>query len=439
MPLNQINRLIGQSMACACGRTHVVPVQQICFADNALDSLPDWVQRYTGTQPVAIVADERTQVLLGAAAGDLLVQKGFQVCTIVVPDVAGQPPVCDDRTFETLNARLPKAGLLLAVGSGVINDLTKWLAFARQRPYICLPTAATMNGYTAANVAPTLNGVKSLIRAQAPVAVLAQADIIQQAPWHLTSAGLGDVVAKTISVADWKLNHQVYGEHYCAFCADLIAGIEPLYLEQPEALQSGRTEGIAAVFEALLLTGLAMTLMGTSAPASGGEHLFSHTLDMMSQRDGQPHDLHGRQVGIGTLLAAALYTRLQRMESVCVTTLPPEIDRAFWGPLADAVASQYAAKQPHLPRLRAWLADPAGWSSWRHQITPPANTFFKIATCLKTAEAAHTLADIGCSKERARQALLHAHEIRSRVTVIDLAWLSGILPRAADEILADLS
>lgn len=429
-------------MACACGQTHVVPVRHICFAEDALERLPDAVRRYAGPPPVAsvaIIADERTQVILGAAAGDLLAQKGFQVCPMVVPDVAGKPPVCDDRTFDTLKALLPAVGVLLAVGSGVINDLTKWLAFARQCPYICLPTAATMNGYTAANVAPTLNGVKSLIRAQAPVAVVAPANIIQQAPWHLTSAGLGDVVAKTISVADWKLNHQVYGEHYCAFCANLIADIEPLYLEQPEALQSRSREGIGAIFEALLLTGLAMTLMGTSAPASGGEHLFSHTLDMMSQRDGQPHDLHGRQVGIGTLLAAALYSRLQTIDAVSTVPPPPEIDRPFWGPLADAVALQYAAKQAHLQKLRAWLADPAGWSVWRDQIVPPPETRSKIATCLKTAGAAHTLADIGCSVDRARQALLHAHEIRSRVTIIDLAWLSGILPRAVDEILAEVS
>ena len=325
--------------------------------------------------------------------------------------------------------------MALAVGSGVVNDLTKWSAFDHKLPYAVVATAASMNGYTAANVAPSLKGVKSLIRAEAPLAVFAVPSIIAEAPFKLTASGLGDVIAKPVSTTDWLLNHIFFGEYFCRYCSEMISALEPYYFDRPQDIRDRKPAAIEALLRALLYSGIAMTIIGSSAPASGGEHLVSHTLDMMTSVNGVAHDLHGRQVGLGTLFASALYERVFRIKKpTCVEGVPPAVDNEFWGPLAGAVRQQYEQKIPSLEIMRRKLTDGQTWkiflAACRRQIRAPE----QIKNCLRTAGAAHRLADIGCSRERFLAAILHAHEIRKRPSIIDLAWILGILPDAAGQI-----
>ncbi|UCG59172.1 MAG: iron-containing alcohol dehydrogenase, partial [Phycisphaerales bacterium] len=267
-----------------------------------------------------------------------------------------------------------------------------------------------------------------------PLAVFAIPSIIAEAPFELTAAGLGDTIAKPVSTADWILNHLFCGEYFCRYCSEMINALEPYYFDRPEDIKNRRPTAIEALFNALLYSGIAMTIVGTSAPASGGEHMLSHTLDMMSGVDGVAHDLHGRQVGLGTLFASALYDRIFQIDTPDPCSLPPDIDRAFWGRLAENVHQQYEQKKPAIQTLRERLTDGGSWRQFltacRSQVRPPD----QIKNCLRAAGAAHTFSDIGCSRERLLAAIGHMHEIRKRPTIVDLAWILGILPGAADEI-----
>ncbi|MCA1810177.1 MAG: iron-containing alcohol dehydrogenase, partial [Kiritimatiellia bacterium] len=364
-----------------------------------------------------------------------LERQGFMVSHIILQDGPHGGPVCDDHTLAFLQNKLPQCNGYLAVGAGVVNDLTKWLSCERGSFYAVCATAATMNGYTAANVAATLDGVKSLVVSHAPLAVFADPAIIAGAPHELTAAGLGDVLAKPISTADWLMNHHLLDEYFCPFCARMINDLEPTYMEHPAQIKEHAGPAIKGLFDALLYSGIAMTMVGTSAPASGGEHMLSHTLDMMAMVDGAPHDLHGRQVGVTVIFTAALYERLFAMDQFKIRLLPAAIDRGFWGRLADPVERQYREKLPLLERMAGHIRmrTPA-WTAFlqssREQVRPPAT----IKHCLKTAGAAHTWSDLGCSRERFLAAARHMHEIRKRPTIVDLAWLLGILPDAAESI-----
>jgi len=243
------------------------------------------------------------------------------------------------------------------------------------------------------------------------------------------------VLAKPLSVADWRLNHELLGEHFCLKCAELISGLEPWYAEHPHMLRAGDAAALGGLFYALVYSGVAMTMMGSSAPASGGEHLFSHTLDMMDAVDGGGHDLHGRQVGIGTIIAAELHRRVWAHERPEVRELPQEVDERLWGRLTPAVAAQYGAKQAGLRGIAAAMKDTQRWSAVRAMIKTAVPRPEKIAGMLKAAGAASCLADIGVCRARAREALLHMHEIRARATIVDVAWLAGVLPGAVDEVL----
>jgi glycerol-1-phosphate dehydrogenase [NAD(P)+] len=292
-----------------------------------------------------------------------------------------------------------------------------------------------MNGYASSNIAPSIRGVKRVIPGTVPRAILAMPSVIAGAPAELTAAGLGDVIAKPVSMSDWKLNQLLFDDYYCPFCAGLVRDLEGAYLDHPEAVRARQPDALRALFEALVLSGVAMTFAGTSAPASGGEHMISHVLDMTAALQGMRHDYHGRQVGLGTLFAAALYERVLALEAPAFRYRAEPTDRVYWQALAGVVEEEHALKRSKAERAAARLAQPGVWERVRATLAPMTRPAAAIKDCLRKAGAAHRLTDIGCTRERFLAAAQHAHQIRERYTVIDLARAAGVLPGAAQEII----
>jgi glycerol-1-phosphate dehydrogenase [NAD(P)+] len=432
--------IYGQTIECSCGKIHHIEPRRVIYADAALTRLHEVLSECTAGRQAVLLTDSRTRDVAGKAAAGLLRNAGWEISEIVVPDPAkGASPVCDDRTHDRLLGQIEAADVILPVGSGVLNDLGKWTACDLNAPYVCFATAASMNGYASANVAATIDGVKTLVRARPPRAILSDPAILRDAPYELTAAGLGDILAKSVSSADWRMNHFLFGDYYCERSVSLVADIEPLYMDHPEDLRERKPGAMVALFHGLLLTGVAMTMAETSAPASGGEHLISHTLDMMSSLDGAHHDLHGRQVGIGTVLASEVYRRVISVESPDLSVASTDIDKEFWGVLGDEVESHYAPKLERLQKAGEILSQGDRWDRLREEVKPFLRSPDQIHDCLKRAGAAFRAEDIGCSRERLLCAVRHAHEIRSRFTIIDLARLAGVLPQAAAEIVEEWS
>ncbi|HET6411518.1 MAG TPA: iron-containing alcohol dehydrogenase [Anaeromyxobacter sp.] len=406
------------------------------YSRDAADELARLLARQIPGRSAILVADPRTFAVAGGRCEEALRSAGFSLAKHLVADPpGGGSPVCDDLTKDRLGAELGAADVIVAVGSGVVNDLCKWIAGERSVPYAVYATAASMNGYSAANVAPSIRGVKSLFRARAPLAIAADPAVIESAPFELTASGLGDAVAKPVSSADWLVNHRLIGEEFSRPVAEIIDRIEGTYVEEPERLFRRDPAAIRALFEALVYSGCAMTLQGSSAPASGGEHLVSHTLDMLGHVEGTGHDLHGRQVGVATIFAAALYQRICALESLELRPAVAPFDRALWGPIAEAVQAEHAKKRVSSEAARAALAAPGRWTALRAELVPILRSPGRIKECLSRSGAAHRIADIRCTRERFLTAVHHCGAIRGRFTSIDLAWLTGLLPGAAEEIL----
>ena len=427
--------IFGQTIECPCGKTHHVTPHEVVYSPDALTRLPDVCARYCRGRRAAVLMDVRTGQAAGFQAATLLADAGWDVTELVVEDpAAGSSPVCDDTTQRSLAERVGRVDLIVPVGSGAISDLGKWLALEANLPAVTFATAASMNGYASANVAPSIDGVKTVLQARAPLAVMAAPSVLCEAPYELTAAGLGDVLAGSVSSADWYLNHLFFGDYYCDRAVSLVSEIEPMVFRHARDLPRRDDEAIAAVFEALLLTGVAMTLAQTSAPASGGEHLVSHCLDMMSVLDRRPHDLHGRQVGVGTLLAAELYQRALAVESPQLVDPPATIDRRFWGHLADGLTEPCREKAVRMRAAREQLARGDTWDRAREHLSRRLRTPKQIRECLAGAGAACRAEHIRCDRDRLLQAFTHAHEFRARFTVLDLARIMGIMPQAAEEI-----
>lgn len=451
----ETHRFLIESLDLSDSRTSPDIPMPLVYSDDALDCLSmvcrcvSYITKMPPGQPndgalaaadllsrrASVLFDTRTYDVAGAAVVRALREDDWTVQELLIPDRPdGGSPVCDTATHADVIGRMHPADMVLAAGSGVVNDLGKWAAFDAGVPYVSFATAASMNGYTAANVAATVDGVKTLIRAAAPKAVFADPRIIREAPFEMTAAGLGDVLAKSVSSADWRMNNLLFGDDYCDETVGLIAEVEPLYLRAPQALADRQPSAVNAVFDALLLTGIAMTLAGTSAPASGGEHLISHALDMMAGIDGHAHDLHGRQVGVAAILTAELYRRVLAIESPHLVDPPDQIDRTFWGPLAGAVAQQCADKRLRLAQAARKLAAGRTWDTLRTSLAPLLRPPEQIRECLQQAGGAWRGEHLGCDRDRLRAAMGHAHAVRSRFTILDLAILTGIMPAAADEI-----
>ena len=429
------NDIFGKTFACECGKTHTIEPREVVYTHGAADEMPAICARAAAGRRVSVFMDARTRKVAGADVCRTLAEAGWQVAELLVPDpAAGRSPVCDDVTKSRLAQALDETDLIVSVGSGVVNDLGKWLAAEREMPFVCFATAASMNGYASANVAPTVEGVKTLVRARPPFAVVADPKIIENAPSNMTASGLGDILAKSVSSADWYLNHLLFGDYYCTRSVGLIADIEPLYLRHPEDLKHRRPTAVQALFHGLLLTGVAMTMAETSSPSSGGEHMIGHTLDMMSSVDGVEHDLHGRQVGIGTVLASELHRRVLALDSLELTEPCTSVDEPFWGKLAAVVAGHYADKAERLSLARDKLAQGNTWQRIRERLRKMLRSPDAVHRCLSRAGAACRAEHIGCDKQRLLTAFLHGHEIRSRFTILDLARLVGVMPQAAREI-----
>lgn len=377
-----ISQWAGMEYSCACGKSHKVDIQAIRVGSGVIQELPG-ILRDLGASHIFLVADNYTYEAAGRQVEQLLDQAGlpyhkrvFQTETPLVPN--------EYALGSVLAAMTSQDDMLLAVGSGTLNDVTKYISARTGIPYVIAATAPSMDGY-ASTVAPTiLDGFKTTLPAVYPAAIVADVDILKDAPMLMLTAGFGDIIGKFTSLADWRLSHQLNGEYYCPEVAGVIEAAVETCAANAKALAQREPQAIQAVTEALILSGLAMGMVGVSRPASGAEHQMAHYWEMDALRRGEEHPLHGNAVGVGTVLAASLYE----------------------------MAAEY------LPQ--GFAAPDKG----------------QILACLQAAGSCADPKELGIRRELCLESLLHAMELRDRFTVQKLLEQKGKLSLCAQELVA---
>lgn len=394
--------------------------------------------------------DDNTHKVAGAALLDALAASGQQVEHLGVPlDVGEKAPMCDDARVAWFEQQVRETGATgaIAVGAGTINDIVKLGSARAGVPMACFGTAPSMNGFTSGIAAVLSDGVKTTQACAAPVAVFADLDVMAEAPARMIQSGLGDLLSKPVSNADWILSARLIGSHHSADAMQIIEAGSRMLDDVAAKLPSRDRQAIGGLCGSLMLSGLAMSVAGSSSPASGGEHLISHYIDMTAHAFHLPYDFHGCQVGVGTLTTAHLYERFRAFDIASVD-IDARVDALLpWdryeGVLHDRFGTLYGAVQRHAQpgyptadALRARLQQMvAQWDVLTAEVGATLRTRASLEQELAAAGCPTRFRDLDVGRERAREAIVWSKDIRNRYTVLHAAWELGMLEQWADEAL----
>ena len=301
------NMVSGDS--CLCGRVHKVSIDKIIIEKGAINRLPECVSDY-GKKPF-VLADRNTYQAAGEAVCRILEQSGITYTKYIFEDARLEP---DEKAVGSAIMHYSSTcDLVICVGSGVLNDIGKILSNVSHTPYIIVATAPSMDGYASATSSMSMDGLKISLPSKCANVIIGDLNILSRAPEKMLRAGLGDMVAKYVSICEWRIAHEVTGEYYCENVAKLVRKALKKCVDHAQNLLKRDEDAVAAVFEGLVIGGIAMAYAGVSRPASGVEHYFSHVWDMRGLEFGTDVELHGIQCAVGTYLAVKLYGQMKKM------------------------------------------------------------------------------------------------------------------------------
>jgi glycerol-1-phosphate dehydrogenase [NAD(P)+] len=285
---------------CSCGHTHGISVKGIYIEPKASRYLKELIQPYKC--PI-FICDSNTK-----KASEEILKEYYDKNNVV--ELSGQEIHADNMNVAHLSQLIrDDADLLIAVGAGTIHDLTRYIAYEKGIPFISMPTAASVDGFVSTVAAMTWNGLKKTFTAKAPIYVLADTDIFSRAPYRMTASGISDLMGKYTALIDWRISHIITGEYFCSTIYELqmeaVREVESILGE----IKSGKGECMEKLMYALLLSGLAMQMIGNSRPASGAEHHISHLWEMSVINE--PVDaLHGEKVSVGLMMCLEKYEEI---------------------------------------------------------------------------------------------------------------------------------
>lgn len=317
---------------CACGQKHRTDLKVLAAGKGVIQELPDALKKLNVRRPMIVSGPfsfpavgvkvcavlEKADIAYSAFVFERSSEKKLQPNEKAVAEIIGHfDPACD---------------ALLCVGSGSVNDVCKTAATELHVPQLTAGSAPSMDGYTSASAALELNNTKTTVSVNAPVGVICDVDLMAQAPMRLLWAGLGDMAAKACSLCEWEMASVVLGEHYCPYTADLVKLSYERSLSGAPHIPERNPDSVQAVIEGLLLSGVCMSYMNSSRPASGLEHYFSHCWEMMAIARGKEYDLHGIYVGIGSVITLHIFKKLRQLrpDRARAEKAAAEFDRDAW-------------------------------------------------------------------------------------------------------------
>ena len=300
-----IKQLHGEFENCHCGKVHKCPIDNVLIGHKNLGQLSLLCKNYKN---ILLVSDENTYK---ACAGEVFEILKDKISKNLVLEKNGDVVIPNEEKLDEVTAALPTGcDLIIGVGSGVINDICKYVSFKNNLPYFIVATAPSMDGYASVGAALILEGMKVTLNARPPKAIVADTSVLANSPIDMIRAGYGDIIGKYSCLNDWKLGALINGEYFC----DKVYELTYSCAEKVKSLASGINkrdeETVGTLMEALVTVGVAMSFVDCSRPASGSEHHLSHYFEITGILDKKEYFPHGIDVVFSSVETARVREKL---------------------------------------------------------------------------------------------------------------------------------
>ncbi len=303
--MNIAKLLKGQN--CNCGKVHSCNIKKVVIKQGAINEIYDLVSEYNS---IIVVADKNTYKVCGKDV-QLRLKEKLSSSLVFQDDLL----IPDESAIERLNNAISdKNDLVLGVGSGVIQDLCKYVSFKRNMPYFIVATAPSMDGYASAGAAMITGNMKVTYDARVPQAIIADTDVLKNAPTEMIQSGYGDIIGKLSCLNDWRLAAEVNNEYFCEYVYNLTMQMTDSIKNDGSLLVKRDPEAIKKLMEALVGVGIAMAYVGNSRPASGSEHHMSHFFEIVGILNNEPYFMHGTDVAYSTLCTCRMREEILKID-----------------------------------------------------------------------------------------------------------------------------
>ena len=408
-----INDLLNRDIVCSCGKVHRCNISAVEIGKGALNALPGALNDYKN---VLLVADANTYPLCADTVKELVGDKICGLCyfdttSVLVPDEKAIAKIDESLSDET--------DFILGIGSGVINDLCKYVSHSRGIKSGIVATAPSMDGYASSGAAMIIGGMKITYTTHAPDVIIGDTDIMKSAPIDMIRAGYGDIIGKYSSLNDWELANLIRGEHFCQVVYDIVKETADDILASADAIAAREDAAIEKLMRALVLSGITLTLVETTRPGSGSEHHLSHFFEISGLIRNKKHLSHGEDVAYTTILTAGMREEICKLQTPVFCEQTEKERLAAW----DRIFAEVA---PEVKKIQ----DEAG--SYTTDLTGVYQEKWEeikaiLSKCPTSAECNRMMKAVGLDfsrceslygKEKIRDAMLYGKDLKNRYSML---------------------
>ena len=429
-----INDFLGKPIICKCGKEHKIDLKKVDIEQGAKDRISNVINEL-GYKHLFVVCDVNTYEAAGKYVEDNLKKNNIDFKLYVYEDKELVP---DEYSCGRLFQRITKdIDLIVAVGTGTINDICKFTSYQLGLDYIVFASAPSMDGFVSDGAALVTDHVKTTYHAHVPVAVIGDTDILAEAPMDMIVAGLGDILGKYTCLLDWKIANLIEDEYICDFVIDLVKNaIEACVKYGPKIKDRDKT-AVQAVMEALVLSGTCMSFVGNSRPASGSEHHQSHYWEMQFQMENKKPILHGIKVGVGMISSISMYQRLVKETPNFEELKTLSFDYDAWkekvidcykDAATGIIALEEKAKKNDINKRNKRLDIMKNhWDEIVALINESLPKLEDMEKLMSSLNAPINPKQIGVSSKLVEDAIILAKEVRDRFTILQVLWDLNLL------------
>ncbi len=404
-----------KTFTCSCGKEHSCDIKNVFIEKDAARYIPECIKDY---KAITVACDKNTYAVYGREVEKALSGKNFKTYIfsddLLVPD--------EDAIERLTNALIPDTDLIIGIGSGVIQDLSKYVSFEKKIPYHIVATAPSMDGYASKGAAMIIGNMKITYNAHVPEVIYADTEVLRNAPMDMIKSGFGDIIGKYSCLNDWKLAHVVNSEYLCDYIYNLTFDMLLSVKDLGSALLSRDENAVKALMEALVGVGIAMAYSGNSRPASGSEHHMSHFFEVIGIMKNEPYFMHGTDV-----LYSAYYTEKMREELISLPEANAKgtFSKACWEKKIREIYFDAAEGVIELQNKMGWYEEdkmPVYKEKWEEikAVLSEVPSSEELLSLIKSIGLDIKDFDSLYGEEKIKNAMLYAKDLKDRYSVL---WL----------------